>query len=347
MGLIADDDVLFHPGSLLDADGRIIAPYDIEQQPGAERGGQYHALADQPGILCAAAAPFILNYAEIAEAHIVNGMGVALGDAIIGLTALRALRQLNPRLRCLLYRPARIPAYVDQLYRLANHLVADMRSLPWRLADLPTGAPRIDLGNHLFWPDFATLPMIDFFLRALGTNPAQTPPALKTNRWLDDVCLPAPPRPWDRQDYVLFCPQSSTPLRSIPVFMHQVLVEGLWRRFGCPVLGFAAVSHTRYSDIRPRSIDTAQFLSWIKHARFVLTSDSAAVHAAAGFAVPTLALLTSIAPELRVRDYPLCQPLHLAIPALNNVHASSRREDIALVEQAYRDIDWRRFGFDQ
>lgn len=343
MGMITGDDALFHPGSLLTDEGFIVAPYDIEQQ---ESVGQYRGLHETSGFLNGAASPFNLDYADTPEVHIINGMGVALGDSIIGLTAIEALRDFNPALRALLYRPARAPAYVDALYHLAAGVIADPRWLPWRLTDLPGPAPRIDLGNHLFWPDFAASPMIDFFLRALGVDPARVPPERKANRWLARLCLPAPPSPWASRDYLLFCPTASTPLRSIPPFMHAELVEWLWQRFGCPVLGFGPVDHARYTDIRPYAAETAQFLAWIKHAHFVLTPDSAAVHAAAGFDVPSLAIFTSIEPRLRVRDYPLCRPLHLKVPALGNLHASGRRQDIALIEQAYRDSDWQALNID-
>jgi hypothetical protein len=339
MSLLANEDVLFHQGSLLTPDGQVVASYDIEQQ---QFTGPYFSLYGEDSIRNAAVRAFRLDYRAASVVQVINGMGVALGDSIIGLTAIEALREFNPDLHAIIYRPAKAPGYVDELYHLAAGIIAEIRWLPWRLANLTEPQPIIDLGNHLFWPAFANMPMIDFFLWALGVDPNLISPELKANRWLERLCLPVISAPGPGKDYVLFCHKASTPIRSIPQAMHLTLVEWLWQRFHCPVLGFTPVEHPHYQDISRFTTDTAHFLSWFKHARYVLTSDSAAVHIAAGFNVPSLAIFTSIKPERRVRDYPLCQPLRLEIPALDNMHASARPQDIALVEQAYQQLDLSR-----
>ena len=330
------DEALTHAGSLLAPDGRIIAPYDLEQRD-AEIG-EHDALASQPGILNAAAHPFVLDYSTIAVAHVINGMGVTLGDSIIGLTALAAIQHAHPQVRFVIYRPELSPPYVEQLYALAAGKLAPTRSLPWPLADIPANETRIDMGNHLFWPGFMSLPMIDFFLAALGVLPESVPSAHKANRWLQTLELPRLPEPWREQPYVLFCPTASTPIRSIPQPVRRALVSRLFERFGLPVLGFGAVDHPHYVDVAATSTGTAHFLAWIRHARYVLTSDTAAVHIAAGFDVPTTAFFTTIAPELRVRDYPHCLPVTLNLPELRNVQASDREQDVARLNAAYETV---------
>jgi hypothetical protein len=327
------DEALTHPGSLLALDGRIVAPYDLEQRD--TEIGEHVALASQPGILNAAAQPFKLDYSKIAAVHVINGMGVTLGDSIIGLTALNAIRHAHPQVRFVVYRPELSPPYVEQIYALAAGKVAEIRRLPWPLADIPSDETRIDMGNHLFWPGFMSLPMIDFFLGALGVPPESVPSANKANRWLQMLELPHLPEAWRDQPYVLFCPTASTPIRSIPQPVRATLVSRLIERFGLPVLGFGPVDHPHYVDVADISTSTAHFLAWIRHARYVLTSDTAAVHIAAGFDVPTTAFFTTIAPELRVRDYPYCQPVTLDLPELRNVPASDREQDVARLNAAY------------
>jgi hypothetical protein len=329
------DEALTYPGSLLDTKGRIVAPYDLEQRD--TEIGEHVALASQPGILNAAAQPFELDYAQIAVAHVINGMGVTLGDSIIGLTALAAIRQAHPQMRFVVYRPELAPAYVEQLYALAESRVADTRRLPWPLADIPREEVRIDLGNQLFWPRFMSLPMIDFFLDALGVPPASVPSVNKANRWLQTLALPSLPEAWRNRPYVLFCPTASTPIRSIAMSVHSALVSRLFEQFGVPVLGFGPVDHPHYVDVTAASPGTAHFLAWIRHARYVLTADTAAVHIAAGFDVPTTAFFTTIAPELRVRDYPFCRPVTLELPGLSNVQASDREQDMARLNAAYQE----------
>lgn len=328
------DDALTHPGSLLAPDGRIVAPYDLEQRD-AEIG-EHLALASQPGILNAAAHAFELDYSQVEVVHVINGMGVTLGDSIIGLTALDALRQAHPQVRFVVYRPELAPSYVEQLYELAAGSVATIRTLPWPLDAIPRDEARIDIGNHLFWPGFMSLPMIDFFLGALGVQPASVPSAHKANRWLQTLALPPLPDAWRDRPYVLFCPTASTPVRSIAQPVRNALVSRLFERFGLPVLGFGAVDHPHYVDVSAFSSDTAHFLAWVRHARYMLTSDTAAVHIAAGFDVPTTAFFTTIAPELRVRDYPLCRPVTLELPELRNVQASEREQDMARLNAAYQ-----------
>lgn len=343
MAVLTKDDVLYHQGSLLTQDGIMVASWDLEQQ---ERfSGDYYSLAGHRGIHNAAASPFSVDYSTEPVVHVINGMGVTLGDSIIGLTALAALRELNPGLRIIVYRPGRAPGYVDQLYHMAAGAIAELRWLPWRVEHIPEQELCIDVGNQLFWPAFTTLPMIDFFLQALGVNPSQIPASVKNNGWMQKLCLPALPASWQGKKYVLFCPTASTPLRSIPASIHVSLVNTLWEKFACPVLGFGTVDHPHYVNIAALSPDTGDFLAWVKHASYVLTADTAAVHIAAGYAIPTTAFFTSIAPELRVRDYSVCQPVYLALPELNNVQASARKQDLEQVERAFHtlmlnDLPW-------
>ncbi|WP_323119347.1 glycosyltransferase family protein [Burkholderia alba] len=332
-------EALVHPGTLLAPDGRLVAPYDLERAANAAPG--YVAASHRPDILNAAHRPFRLDYASLSTVHVINGMGVALGDSVIGLTALAALRDRYPRLRFVLYRPAHAPAYVEALYRLAADAVAPSRSLPWPVAALPPGETRIDLGNHLYWPEFAVRPMIDFFLSALGAEPESIPAEAKRNRWLGRLTLPALPFAWRRRRYVLFCPDASTPLRSMPASQRAALVGRLADVYGLPVLGFEPFYHPAYVDVSPYSGNTAQFIAWVKHASVLLCSDTSAAHLADAFDVPTLACFSSIAPALRVRDYPHCATLELDVPAaLRNRHTGASPAELTELEAAYRRMDW-------
>ncbi len=339
-------DALAYPGTLLSPDGRLVAPYDLECTSADARG--YVGAAARVGLLHAASRPFALDYATLSTVHVINGMGVTLGDSVIGLTALAAIKARHPHVRFVLYRPAHAPAYVDALYRLAADAIAPVRTLPWPAADLPARDTRIDLGNHLYWPAFAARPMIDFFVASLGVPPESIAADAKCNRWLARLTLPTLPSEWRGRPYALFCPQASTPLRSIPAARRAALVERLARAYRLPVLGFGPISHPDYVDVSGHSADTAQFISWVGHASIVLCADTSAVHIAAGFDVPTLACFSSIAPELRVRDYPFCTAIELDVPEmLRNRHKSDAADDIAQIDAAYRRIDWDAIAWPQ
>lgn len=335
---LSHDDALAWPGTLLAPDGTLVAPYDLEHAGGIVAG--HVPAAPVLGLLHAAHRPFRLAYDGALHVHVINGMGVALGDSVIGLTALAALRDAHPGLRFTLYRPARAPRYVDALYALAADVVAPSHALPCPADTLPADAPRIDLGNHLYWPDFARMPMIDFFLAALGAEPSAFPADAKRNHWLARLTLPPLPAAW-RRPYVLFCPHASTAVRSVPPALRVALVDRLAQRYRLPVVGFEPLAHPAYVDVSRDARDTAQFIAWIKGASVLFSSDTAAPHVADGFDVPTLACFTTIAPALRVRDYPHCVPLALDLPdALRGLHRSDRAEDVAAVDAAYRAVDW-------
>ncbi|MDN7907655.1 ADP-heptose--LPS heptosyltransferase [Burkholderia diffusa] len=335
---LSRDAALAHPGTLLAPDGTLVAPYDLEHGGGPAEG--HVPAAPALGLLHAARQPFRLDYDRMTDVYVINGMGVTLGDSVIGLTALAALRAMHPGLRFTLFRPARTPRYVDALYALAADVVAPSRALPCAADALPAHAPCIDLGNHLYWPAFARQPMIDFFLDALGADPATVPAAAKRNRWLARLRLPALPAEW-RRPYVLFCPTASTAVRSVPPALHATFVERLAQRYGLPVVGFGPVAHPAYVDVSRDAADTARFIAWVEGASVLFAPDTSALHLADGFDVPTLACFTTIGPALRVRDYPHCVPVALDVPAeLHGLHRSERPGDLAAVEAAYRAIDW-------
>ncbi|WP_434116254.1 glycosyltransferase family 9 protein [Paraburkholderia caffeinilytica] len=336
MTILDEVSALTNAGSLLSRDGEIVASYDLEVSDVTAEG--YRALSAVQAIKNANVAPFEVDYSRLTRVHVINGMGVTLGDSIIGLTALAAIKRQHPGISFVIYRPSRAPAYVKQLYELAAPMLGAVVDLPVDVDSLPDDELRIDLGNHLFWPNFSSMPMVDFFLWALGIPPDDVGPDHKSNDWLKRVNLPALSTEWTSKEYALLCPTASTPVRSIPNSFRAEAVNRLWEKFHLPVLGFGEVDHQHYMDISSLSVDTAAFLAWVKNARFLVTSDTAAVHIAAGFDVPTVAFFTTIPPELRVRDYASCTAIDLSLTELQGVQASGRAGDLEIVDRAYQKL---------
>ncbi|AET89893.1 MULTISPECIES: glycosyltransferase family 9 protein [Caballeronia] len=336
MATLDEVHALTHAGSLLSSSGEIVAPYDLEVSHADASG--FSALPE--GIRNMGIEPFEADYAHASRVHLVNAFGVTLGDSIIGLSALAAIRRRHPHLAFTVYRPARAPRYVQRLYELARGL-CDLVDLPVPLASLPADELRIDIGNQLFWPRFASMPMIDFFLWAMGVAPGSIAAEDKRNRWLADVPLPS----ISSEPCALFCPDASTPVRSIPASARARIVARLADETGLPVAGFGAVDHPRYRDIAPLCANTDDFLAWIRHARYVVTADTAALHVAAGFDVPTTAFFSTIAASMRARDYANCVAVEMDVPHLQGMHASARPADLDALERAYRDYDWRAMPF--
>lgn len=335
MSTLDPDEILFFPGSLISSTGDVVAPYDLES--GDTVLGQYRAVACNPRIHNANAKSFRLAWERASTVHILNGMGVTLGDSIVGLTAIAAIKRQFPNVRICIYRPGQAPGYVEALYSLATGVVVDeCMHLPCALDRIPLDEPIVDVGNHLFWSRFAQEPMIDFFLDALGIEPTAIPSWHKRNGWLQ--ALPqAPGRSAGYPTpYALFSPAASTPLRGIPSPYWTQLVDSIHRAYGLPVLGFGRVEHPAYVDVSGDSRTTADFIGWVRKAAFVMTGDSAALHIAAGFDVPTTAFFSSVGPGLRARDYPLCDSVALDVPSLRGLQASSRDIDLRVLDDAFQ-----------
>lgn len=334
MSVLHQDDVLFYPGSLLSPLGELVAPYDLESGDAPLAG--YRPATSDPRIDNANARAFRLDWEALSAVHVVNGMGVTLGDSIVGLTAIAAIRARFPDVRFHLYRPKRAPAYVEALYTLSTGLVVDTcQSLPRVIGEIPRHEAIVDAGNHLFWRGFSREPMIDFFLDALGVDPASVASSYKRNDWLRQLPLTdALPRTVSRP-YALFSPSASTSLRRIPASHWARLVDLIHRTYDLPVLGFGHVDHPAYRDVSAESATTAAFLGWVHGAAFVMTGDSAALHIAAGFDIPTTAFFSSIEPYMRAKDYPRCHSVSLDVPSLRGLQASSREGDLALLSGAF------------
>jgi Glycosyltransferase family 9 (heptosyltransferase) len=312
--------------ALVDDLGAVWLPHDIAKSPLA--GRHWSPLSSCRASMHAGRLPFSWSPPRGGTLSVLNGMGVTLGDSIIGLGVLAWLKQRDPSLRIEVWRSRCAPAFVERLYALADGVVDRVHRLPQPLHTLPSEL--VDLSDFLHWPSFAALPMVDFFVAGVGLSPQAMPDTAKANRWL--ALLPVAPTSAAAQAgrYVLFCADASTPLRSVPGDQAAAMVEQIWQRYRLPVCGFRAIAHPRYHDVSSLSPDLDAYLGWVRSAQLVVSTDSSALHIAAGFDRPTLALFTGIAPKLRVRDYPLCRSLDIGTPATRGLHES--REPLVLAE---------------
>ncbi len=222
---------------------------------------------------------------------------------------------------------------------MTSHIIEHVHYLPQPLAAIPDEA--IDLSDFLYWPRFATQPMVDFFLESLGVAPGDVPASAKCNHWLAGLDLPSLPPLWAGRDYVLLAGEASTPLRSMPEAAAEALVEQAWRRYGLPVLGFRPLSHDQYHDVSAHSKHLEQFVAWVRDASVLIGTDSSAIHIAAGFDVPTLAVFVSIDPVLRVRDYMHCQAVDARTPLTHGLHQTNDARVLEEVQSIWRGVTRR------
>jgi len=310
------------------------------QQRNAQAFAGARAVADSAPVYDARRGGPVPDYANTRKVALLNGLGLALGDGVVALNAIAWLKQLHPQLEITLYHAERLPPAAHALVALQPQALHALRPLPAPLHAMLADGLVVDLGDFVFWDEFQRLPMVDFFFWALGLDAAAVPREHKQNRWLRAQVWPQT-RPdldavLDAAPYCLFVPRASSALRSLPPALWPLCIDFLSARYGLRVLGAEPMVHPNYQCIAAHVTSTPAFLRSVAKARCVLSVDSAAVHLAAGFGVPALALFNTIAPALRVASYEGVQALDLRDPALHGLHTS---DDAALLEHA--DAQWR------
>ena len=326
-----------YPGSLL-ADGKwVVASWDIEQGkcwPGLQP-------LSHPSVLNATFEHRPVNYHDGCRVNFINGMGVTIGDSVVGLSVCHYLKQRYRDLTINILRPAVLSPAVDAIYRAALNvgIVDSLEQMPWPFERYQDFDINIDMGNQLFRDDFQRLEMHDYFFLHAGIAPDAVPAEFKSNRWLALSGLNTPAQP-----YTLFCPGASTPLRAIPVRWHAQILRELQRRYSLPVKGFSPQIAEGYEDISPQTVTSDMFINAIAQARFVYTADSSALHIAAAFNVPARAIFTSIDPALRTAYYPSTQSVWVGDHSLLGQHATSDRNLLAQSKMLFEDF-YQREGF--
>jgi hypothetical protein len=261
-----------------------------------------------------------------------------MGDTIIGLQALavaHARGLVGPR-PTVFRLPGRGPV-IDGIYAAAADIV-ETRDLPWGDATRKwffAGATDfdrvIDIRDFAFDPHFRQVAMIDYFLRNLGVDPASVVPAERRNAWL----APRITLPEVANEQVLVCPISNSPLRNMPKAVHARVLDWFSAR-GVPVLTQATL---------PRCDNLTALCNLMVGTRLVVSVDTGMVHLADALGVPCLAFFISHRPVWRVRDYPLCIPIHLPAPGLPEALEFPRDDaDVAASQAAWlgpdADLSW-------
>lgn len=323
-----NDNLLTYTGSLL-LDGRyIVSPYGVGKDiPWGEISPLNDSIIHNNAI-----SKISVDYSTVKSLTIINGLGVTLGDSVVGISALHAIKIFNPSIGIKIIRPENCPDYVNEVYTLAKHIIDDISYMPFDITSATDADLVIDIGNQLYWKDFNTLEMHDFFLRSLGIEHKHVSASLKINSWLNE----APIEDLNLGEYVLFCPYASTKIRSIPKKYHKKIISYLSDKFKVKVLGFSDISHDNYTNITSLSTNTTYFTSIIKNAKHLYTCDSAALHIGAGFKTPTTCIFTTVKPELRSLYYDNCASIYIGNNKTEGIHNS---ENIFLLDLISKEFE--------
>jgi hypothetical protein len=280
------------------------------------------------------------------RAAILNGFGMTLGDGVIGLSALLAslaAGALEGRRPLLVRKKLFGRRLIHALYEAAWPF-ADVTWFPYRAAARPPFEISIDIREFAFDPAFRGTSMVDFFLARLGTDPAAIPACAKRNRWLAAALRPRRPVGLPRR-YVLVCPRAAMALRTMPAKVHSHLLAKLLSLQNLPVVtqGMPAAPHPRILH-RPAVASLAELAGLVAGAALVVSTDTAMVHLADAWSVPTLAFFVTHRPEWRVRDYPFCTAIELPASLPPALEFARGPADIAAAEAAWlapgADLAW-------
>ncbi len=277
---------------------------------------------------------------------ILNGFGMTLGDSVIGLTALVAALgtgRFAGRRPLLVRKPLFGRRLIHELYALASPF-ADVTWFPYRAA-LPFPLEmRIDIREFAFDPAFRATAMIDYFLARLGIDPAGIPAGEKRNTWLAAALRPRRPAGLPEK-YVLVCPRAAMAMRTMPAPVHARLLASLLAMQTLPVVtqGRPAGPHPRIISC-PAVSSLAALAGLVAGAVLIVSTDTAMVHLADAWGVPTLAFFVTHRPEWRVRDYPFCTAIHLPAPLPPALEFARDGADIRAAEGAWTargsDLPW-------
>ena len=113
--------LLEYSGSLISNDSLIVAPYDYQKQSYENILPLNNGLIKNWNIQ-----KFSSNYSEIEHLNVINGMGVTLGDSIVGISVLSAIKKKNPKIKIKIIRPETAPSYVEELYELASSVIDEL-----------------------------------------------------------------------------------------------------------------------------------------------------------------------------------------------------------------------------
>lgn len=323
-------DIVTNNGSLIKNSSYITSSFDISK-------------SNIDGVIDKLSRGYILNhshkkfrkdYTKEIELNIINGLGVTLGDSIVGIGAIECIKKINREIKTSVIRPESCHAYVEEVYAIANGLIDRIDYMPYSISKLSQGAVNIDIGNQLYWKDFNVMEMHDFFLKNLGLNHSDIPDEWKQNHWLQNEI----PRQKNRvSNYAIFCPYASTSLRAIPEKYHYQIIDYLNKMLKIPVVGFSSVKHPRFKDVSSQCKSTSDFIQMIANSNYVYTCDSSALHISAGYDIPTTCIFTAIKPELRSRYYKHCTSVYIGDAVTENLHESESPAIIKHVHNKYEE----------
>jgi hypothetical protein len=245
---------------------------------------------------------------------ILNGFGTGLSDTLVGLTAFREVRK---RLETAGLGQMEVEMWVRPSGYDSAVAVTGMHGGVDRVEMLPMPIDRFlkfdgywDLGGLVDRPTVNTRCTVDFFLELMGIDPTAVPRSEKRNQL--SLSIPVVKEVGDAlrevtRRYVILHPLGGNLERNMPAEVFRELCARLVRETDMDVASLVPLPnvhprHVDLSELSSRGFE--QYCALIKNAAGLVTVDTSAYHVADAFSVPTVAIFSTVSPELRARYYP-------------------------------------------
>jgi hypothetical protein len=245
---------------------------------------------------------------------ILNGFGTGLSDTLVGLTAFREVRK---RMETAGMGKLEVDMWVRPSGYDSAVAVAGMHGGVDRVKILPMPIEAFlkyhgywDLGGLVDRPTVNTRCTVDFFLELMGIDPSAVPRSEKRNQL--SLSIPVVKEVGDAlrqltRRYVILHPLGGCLERNMPAEVFRELCARLVRETDMDVASLVPLPnmHPRHVDLSALSSrGFEQYCALIKNAAGLVTVDTSAYHVADAFSVPTVAIFSTVNPELRARYYP-------------------------------------------
>ncbi|MGB9674913.1 MAG: glycosyltransferase family 9 protein, partial [Nanopusillaceae archaeon] len=284
---------------------------------------------------------------------ILNGFISGIGDNLVGMAALKVFDKIyRPKFKSISY-----DIYNENYMRIKDTLqrynyISNYLDFPQDATNLNSYDAILDLDDIHAWYEFQTMPMVDCFLYVMGIDPSQVDPEDKRivfdtndNAKREIKLIFDGIRFKSKKPIILFQYESSSKIRGI--FNKEILIDiinKLIKRSGynIVILNDLDYDHFRLLKMKKFSPNLDYFAEIINNVDGVICTDTSAYHLADSYSKPTIALFTSINPNLRVKYYPTVEPIYLPGSDNNRLFGkfdSLDKEDLAYVDSLWKSLD--------
>jgi len=316
-----------------------------------------------------------INKDEI-KVFIINGMGTGLGDGIVGLTALnifyKRLEKKYKRITIDIGQPSIIGDSSHKDLYSQESIINNLSYLPITVEKLLEYDLVMDNSAMIIRDNFPKNTMLDFFLENLSIDKNSVPLKEKQN-WLQlsSNALAALEMPFrlarqnsyldyrNKNKLILLHTSASSPIRSIPRDKIKHIIKNIidtdkdyivitWENLDDVIkeindlLGPKKHRHINFNFLNS-SFD--RYVAAISKIDALVTIDTSSYHIANSFNKPSIVLFSTINPELRISNYPLCKAIEVkADNTLDGIHVSVSEEHLAKNNKNWENFNIKQIG---